>query len=312
MLRTGDKIDKYEIVGVLGSGAFGMVYLVEWTNKKGKNLQGALKILKTPKFKNVVREAITWARVSNHKNVLTFLDAPEHGEELLLLSEYAPNGTLQDWITNNGGVEKKRDEAINIMCGVLEGLEHLHEYNVIHRDIKPQNILLNNNTPLLADFGLSRQLELSQSSMLAGTLPYMSPELFDVFLNKNLATAKYERTEADDLWATAITCYQMLTGFIPFEYPTQILSKDPFKFSNKLPEELREFFEKALRKDKRVRFEAAEEMRDALIEVARFLHLFENRKKPTLICPVCDKTYDDMYMRFCQTDGTALVEIELT
>jgi len=264
MLRTGDKIDKYEIVGILGSGAFGTVYLVEWNSKKGKKSQGALKILKTPKPREVMREALTWARVSHHKNILTFLDAPEDGDQLLLLSEYAPDGSLLDWITNNGGAEEKREEAINLMCSILDGLAHLHDYNVIHRDIKPQNILLNNGTPLLADFGLARQIELSQSSMLAGTLPYMSPELFDVFLNKNLATAKYERTEADDLWATAITCYQMLTGLFPFLYPMQISSKDSFKISDKLPVEIQEFFIKALNKDEKERFETAEEMQVAL------------------------------------------------
>jgi serine/threonine-protein kinase len=264
MPRIGEKIDKYQITGVLGSGAFGTVYLVEWTGKKGKQAQGALKILKNPKNRNVVREAITWARVSHHKNVLTFLDAPEDGDQLLLLSEYAPDGSLQDWITNYGGSEERREEAIDLMCGILEGLAHLHDYGVIHRDIKPQNILLNGDIPLLADFGLSRELELSQSSMLAGTLPYMSPDLCSAFLNTNLAANKYERTGADDLWATAITFYQMVTGFFPFQYVMQILSADAFEISDKLPENLRSFLAKALHKDKNERFESASEMREAL------------------------------------------------
>lgn len=282
MLRIGEKIDKYEIVAVLGSGAFGMVYLVEWKSKKGKYSQGALKILKNPKNRNVVREAITWARVSHHKNVLTFLDAPEHGDQLLLLSEYAPNGSLQDWITNHGGSEQKYESAVDLMCGILEGLAHLHEHNVIHRDIKPQNILLNAETPLLADFGLSRELELSQSSMLAGTLFYMSPDLFNAFLTQNLAADKYERTEADDLWAISVTFYQMVTGFFPFVYPMQISSANPFELSDKLPENLRDFLARALNKDKNERFETAAAMREALRPTVKPVEPPKETAKPLL------------------------------
>lgn len=75
--QVGDTIGKYTIIGDLGSGTFGIVYLVEWLGSKGKR-QGALKILKDPKFKDILEEVSAWARVSHHRNILTFLVATEY------------------------------------------------------------------------------------------------------------------------------------------------------------------------------------------------------------------------------------------
>jgi serine/threonine protein kinase len=86
----------------LGGGAFGEVYIVEWNSKKGKK-QGALKIINDPKFKEILKEVTTWARVSYHPNILSFFDAVEHDKQILLISEYAPDGSLVEWIRHTGG-----------------------------------------------------------------------------------------------------------------------------------------------------------------------------------------------------------------
>lgn len=153
--NIGDTIGKYTIAAELGSGTFGIVYLVEWLSSKGKR-QGALKILKDPKFKDILEEVSTWARVSHHPNILTFIGATEHGKQILLISECATDGNLESWIKSRAGKKEFVESAVSLMLGVLSGLEHLHNYDIVHRDIKPANILLKGNTPLLADFGLAR------------------------------------------------------------------------------------------------------------------------------------------------------------
>ena len=204
LYQVGDTIGKYTILSELGSGTFGVVYLVEWPGPKGQR-QGALKILKDPKFKDILEEVSTWARVSHHPNILTFFGATEHNKQILLISEYASDGNLLDWIQTHAGKQESVENAVKLMIEILSGLEHLHDYDIVHRDIKPANILLKDDAPLLADFGLARGLDLVQSSILGGTLVYMSPELVNAFLSQGLGTPRYARTEVDDLWAAAIT-----------------------------------------------------------------------------------------------------------
>jgi tetratricopeptide (TPR) repeat protein len=260
--QVGDTIGKYTIIRELGSGTFGIVYLVEWLGSKGKR-QGALKILKDPKFKEILEEVSAWARVSHHPNILTFIGATEHDKQILLISDYANDGNLEDWIEAQAGKEASIKTAVSIMIGVLCGLEHLHSNGIVHRDIKPANILLKGGTPLLADFGLARGLDLVQSSILAGTLAYMSPELVEAVLSQGLGIPKYVRTEADDLWASAATFYQMLAGDLPFESVDAIRFSNPNSLPPHVPRELCDFIEKALQKDISRRFQTAKEMHEA-------------------------------------------------
>ncbi|MGA9997484.1 MAG: serine/threonine-protein kinase, partial [Pyrinomonadaceae bacterium] len=261
--QVGDTIGKYTIIRELGSGTFGIVYLVEWLGSKGKR-QGALKILKDPKFKEILEEVSAWARVSHHPNILTFIGATEYNKQILLISDCATDGNLEGWIKVHGGKKESVEGAIRLTDGVLCGLEHLHDNGIVHRDIKPANILLKDVTPLLADFGLARGLELVQSSILAGTLAYMSPELINAYLNQGLGTPRYERTEADDLWASAATFYEMFSGNLPFKSLNEIINTNPYTLPPHVPRELRDFIEKALQKDITRRFQTATEMRAAL------------------------------------------------
>jgi tetratricopeptide (TPR) repeat protein len=264
LYQVGETIGKYTITRELGSGTFGTVYLVEWPGKKGNRQQGALKILKDPKFKEILEEVSTWARVSHHPNILTFIGATEHNKQILLISECAGDGNLENWIKAHAGKRESIENAVRLLVGVLRGLEHLHDNDIVHRDIKPANILLNNDTPLLADFGLARGLELVQSSILAGTLAYMSPELINAYLSQGHGNPRYERTESDDLWASAATFYEMLTGNLPFKSINEIKDSNPAPLLSHVPNELRDFAEKALQKDKSRRFETAKEMCEAL------------------------------------------------
>ncbi len=264
--QVGDSIGRYKIAAELGEGTFGKVYLVEWVSRKGK-LQGALKTLKDPKFKDILEEVSTWARVSHHPNILTFIGATEHNKEILLISEYAPDGTLEDWIKAHAGRKDSLEKAVRLAGGFLCGLEHLHNNDIVHRDIKPANILIKDTTPLLADFGLARGLDLIQSSILAGTLAYMSPELINIFLGQGMGLPRYERTEADDLWASAATIYEMFSGNRPFNLIDEIRTAKPKPLPSHVPKGLCGVVEKALQKDLSQRFQTATEMLRALEKV---------------------------------------------
>ncbi len=261
--QVGDTVGKYTILRELGSGTFGVVYLVEWLGSKGRR-QGALKILKDPKFKEILEEVSTWARVSHHPNILTFIGATEYDKQILLISECAAEGSLEEWIKSRAGRREFAAEAVALTLGVLRGLEHLHENGIVHRDVKPANILLAGGAPLLADFGLARGLELVQSSVLGGTLAYMSPKLVDAYLNQGLEARRHERTEADDLWASAVTLHQLLSGDLPFKSLNAIRLSDPAPLPPHVPAEVRGFLGKALLKEESRRFPTAKVMGEAL------------------------------------------------
>jgi len=270
--QVGDILGKYTIRGEIGRGQFGSVYFVEWLGSKGIR-RGALKILiKDQTIKSILDEVSTWARVSHHANILTFIGATEHNRQILLISEYARGGSLDDWIKQHAGKKETVDDAIRLMLGILGGLQHLHENEIVHRDIKPANILLNDNDPLLADFGLARGLDLAQSSILGGTILYMSPELVDAFLSQSSRTEKYERTEADDLWAAAVTFYEMIAGDVPFKSINEIVSSRPSALPTHISPRLSEFMTIALTKQTSRRFQTAQEMCAALDAVRVQLH----------------------------------------
>jgi formylglycine-generating enzyme required for sulfatase activity/predicted Ser/Thr protein kinase len=288
MLKAGDKISSYKIIGEIGEGTFGKVYLAEWQTRRGKK-QGALKILKDPKYKDILEEVSNWARVSTHKNVLTFHGAKEYEGQILIVSEYVEGGSIADTRKVAGDNLKIKpfpvEEAVQIMCGVLRGLEHLHENDILHRDLKPANILLKGKTPLLADFGLARNLELVASSNISGTYGFMPPEAFD-------ANVKLERTEHLDLWAAAVTFYQMLTGDLPFKSISQIVRCSPTLLPSSMPKALHDFFEKAFQKDTEKRFGSAKKMFEAVKRL---------RSKPEpiedLISTIVDEDFDKIKYR---------------
>lgn len=295
LYQIGDTIWKYRILGELGEGSFGKVYLVSWDGKRGKK-QGALKILKDPKFKDILEEVSTWGRVSHHHNILTFIGATEHDRQILLISEFAPGGSLENWIKARAGKEQSIKDAIRLMLGILSGLEQLHANDIVHRDIKPANILLRDDTPLLADFGLARGLDLAQSSILAGTLVYMSPELINVYLSQAMgARINYERTEGDDLWAAAVTFHQMLTGTLPFRTIDEIKDCALNTLPPYIPEELRNVIEGVLQKDMSRRYQTATEIRKALenaqTRVSRHFVLINNDEETLDHIPTTEVIY---------------------
>lgn len=260
MLRSGDQIGPYTLINKLGRGAFGTV----WLSERRTTIATTTAALKIPldddvDLETIKHEANLWVRACGHPNVLPIIEANIYDNQVIIASEYAPDGSLESWLKQHGKAPTV-EAAVEIISGVLAGLEHLHARNIIHRDLKPANILFQGSTPRIADFGISRVLKsTSQSSSVAGTPAYMAPEAFDG-----------KRNEQTDIWSVGVIFYQLLAGRLPFPQADitslvgAILSRNPDPLPISVPAPLREVIGRALSKDTSQRSKSAAEMRAAL------------------------------------------------
>jgi serine/threonine-protein kinase len=264
MFNPGDAIGPYTLVRKLGEGCFGLVWLAQNNSHPAQGLF-ALKTLKHPDANAILQEVFNWAKADGHPNILPILDAgvypTPHGDTPVIASSYMQEGSLRTWIEQHQPITT--DSAIEISCGILDGLEHLHRRRIVHRDLKPENVLVYQGTPLLTDFGIAR-FQRSESDIqtvtVAGTVPYMAPEAF-----------RGVRSPQTDVWAAAVICYEMLAGRRPFPPDVDLITSPapapPLPLST--PRPLRKALEFALRKDPALRcYKSAAELRATLLGAA--------------------------------------------
>jgi len=267
---TNGSIGPYKLVRKIGSGAFGTVWLAE----KSTPIATMLVALKLPHTKNIdiealKREAEIWIQASGHPNVHRLIDADIYAHQIVIVSEYMPDGSLSKWLDRHRGSPPSFKATSEMIDGVLAGLEHLHERQIIHRDLKPDNILLQGNAPLLSDFGISRLLPSSSHSLTIGGTPiYMAPEAFS-----------YKRNAQTDIWSVGIIFYQLLVGRLPYYHSDvellreAIAQHDPPPLPLSIPSNLRRVVEKALQRNPAHRYKCAAEMRHDLREACLRLQL---------------------------------------
>ena len=209
-IQTGDTLGQYEIVSRLGAGGMATVYAARQTSL-GRMV--ALKVL-TPSLSSdeeFVRrfelEAKTVARL-DHPNIVSVFDAGQSGGHLFLAMRLINGPTLAELLQQGGPMPTER--VIGLLTQIAAAIDYAHGSSVIHRDIKPGNILVEpDDRASLADFGIARDTSRSQrtrAGVLAGTPEYLAPEV----IRGRPASA------ASDLYALGVVAFQMLAGRVPF------------------------------------------------------------------------------------------------
>jgi serine/threonine-protein kinase len=207
MFFRGQIIGKYKILSTIGSGGFGTVYLAEdtWIDKKV-----ALKVphKQSVDFGELLREPRLLASL-NHPNIVTVMTAERQENVFFIVMEFVPGETLENMIAREGPLDLAR--ALDYTCQISNAVDHAHRQGVLHRDLRPSNVLVSDSGLLkVADFGTSRFLEIAaHGTTIIGSPPYMAPEQFHG-----------KAVFASDLYSLGVTMYQMLTGELPYETPT--------------------------------------------------------------------------------------------
>jgi serine/threonine protein kinase len=251
------RVGPYLLEAQLGSGGFGEVWLA---TREGELAHTRLAV-KLPHASHleiaaVRQEAGLWAKIGSHPNILPIFEATVYDGQIVIVSEYAADGSLAEWLRKHGGKAPTPDEAARICLGVLAGLEHLHSKGIIHRDIKPANVLLQSGVPRLADFGLSRMLHTENpTGQSAGTPAFMAPEAFDGV-----------RSIQTDIWSVGVMLYLLLSGTLPFSEREwlpmlkSILMRNPPFLPPDIPETYEDVLREGLAKDPAQRFHSASHM----------------------------------------------------
>ncbi len=196
-------IGRFEVQDQLGIGAMGVVYLARDPRLQR---QVALKVIRGDREARTAHRLIDEARALarlEHDNLVAVYDVEEIGEEVAIAMAYLPGGTLRAWLTG----PRPWREIATVMRDVARGLAAIHRAGLVHRDLKPDNILFDaNGRPRIADLGLATLAQAPGPSGLVGTPAYMAPELLD-------GAAASERT---DQWSFFVCLYEALGGRRPF------------------------------------------------------------------------------------------------
>jgi serine/threonine protein kinase/tetratricopeptide (TPR) repeat protein len=263
-LTTGSTFaGRYQVIEELGKGGMGRVYKVLDAEVQEKV---ALKILKPEiaadeetieRFRNELR----FARKISHKNVCRMYDLSREQGTQFITMEYVEGENLKSLMRRMG--QFSIGKAVSVARQVGEGLAEAHQLGVVHRDLKPQNIMIDNDGNVrIMDFGIARSLKgkgITDERVMIGTPEYMSPEQVD-------------GAEADgraDIYALGVVLYEMLTGKVPFEgdnalsvalkHKTEI-PHDPRELNPQIPEALSAMILKCLEKDRAKRYQNVEDV----------------------------------------------------
>jgi len=259
---------RYVVQAIVGTGGMAVVYRA-FDQKKNRIV--AIKVLR-PEYESdeefvrrFSREAEAASKVS-HENIVNMLDVGIDGDMRYIVMEYVDGQTLKEMIRQRGSIHP--DTAIRMTIRILAAVDHAHRNGIVHRDIKPQNILVDNQGRVkVADFGIAR-LKASQTTNLEegsttgsalGSVHYFSPE-----------QARGEvADEKSDLYSVGVVMYEMLTGQVPFDGETSV--SVALKHVNEQPRSMRDHQEgiskaldevvmRALCKDPSKRYQTAAEM----------------------------------------------------
>ncbi len=257
--------DRYEIIRTIGEGGMANVYLAEDTILKRKVAVKVLRgdLAEDEKFvRRFQREAKSASGLS-HPNIVEMYDVGEDDGKYFIVMEYVEGRTLKSLIKKRGGLTLP--EVIDIMMQVTSGIACAHESYIIHRDIKPQNIIiLDDGMVKITDFGISQALnshELTETNSVMGSVHYIPPEQ----ASGNRATMQ------SDIYSLGILMYELITGKVPFKGENAVeiaikQMKDPIPYITEIKEDIPQSIEniilKATAKNPKNRYATVLEMRE--------------------------------------------------
>lgn len=258
---------RYEVIERVGGGGMALVYKAQ---DLLLNRNVAIKVLRQQFvhdeefIRRFRREAQSAASLS-HPNVVSIYDVGQEDDVHYIVMEYVEGKNLNEIIKERAPLQV--DEAVHIASQIADALDHAHHNQIIHRDIKPHNILIGRNGRVkVTDFGIARAVTsttITQTGSVVGSVHYFSPEHA-----KGIVTG-----EKSDLYSLGIVLYQMLTGQLPFlgESPISVALKhlqeefdEPRKFNPLIPQSVENVILKSMRKNPQERYQSAKEMQHDL------------------------------------------------
>ena len=267
----GQTIGRYHILEQLGEGGMAIVYKA-FDLRLETNV--AVKVIRTERLapeilgkslKRFEREAKSLAKLT-HPNIVKVTDYGEHEGKPYLVMSYLPGGTLKERL-KSGAIPWQ--EAVQLLLPIAHALEYAHEHSLIHRDVKPSNILLmEKGQPILTDFGVAKLFDVDETAELTGTgmgigtPEYMAPEQWTG-----------QVTHQTDIYALGVVLYEMMTGRKPYQAdtPAALLLKQandplprPRSFVSGLPDAVEKVLLKALAKNPEDRYQGMGEMAKAM------------------------------------------------
>ena len=277
---------RYEIIESLGTGGMGKVYRA-YDNKIKEEI--AIKLLKPEismdkktieRFSNEIR----LSRKITHKNVCRMHDLNDDEGAQYITMEYVPGEDLKSFIRRVGHLPSGK--AISIGKQICEGLAEAHKLGVIHRDLKPQNIMVDKSgNPKIMDFGIARSLRaegITGEGAIIGTPEYMSPEQVE----------GKETDQRSDIYSLGVVLYEMLTGKVPFEgentFSIALKHRDeipphPRELNPELSPELSAVILKCMAKEKEKRCQSAQELLSDLNALEKGKERTEAETKPRVL-----------------------------
>lgn len=260
MAVTQEKLNGLTRIRAIGEGTFGTTWLAKHEEFNTEVVIKEIHSLKQ-KLEPVVQESIRWSKLEHHPNIVPITEIDVQGDTLAMVMPFEPGGSLEDWLRRYGGKTESVGEAVDLLTGILNGLEHLHKQGIIHGNLKPSNIMIRRGTPRLTEFGLVPVIQPDlQNTARMETLWYSAPESLGGFFSPQT-----------DLWSAGVIFYRLLAGRLPFPHDNRdellwaILTQDPDPLPRIVARSFYKFLKRALHKESFPRYWKASEMQSDLL-----------------------------------------------
>jgi serine/threonine protein kinase len=259
MFLLGQTVGKYQILANLGSGGFGTVFLARdtWIDKKV-----AIKVphRQSGDVDELLQEPRLLAAL-DHQNIVGIVTAEKVDGVFFIVMEYVKGESLEAALDREKSFDVPR--ALNYTVQALKGVEHAHGANILHRDLRPANVLVSESGVVkVADFGTSRLMDKMHATTVIGSPPYMAPEQF-----------AGRAVLASDIYSVGVMLYQMLTGTLPYFSPNpaqiermvaQGRCTPPRLRNQQIPREISDIVMKAMAPELADRYQRASELLEDL------------------------------------------------